>query len=92
VGNPRELSEAEVLDCYLNPTTEDREISRAAQALKEGRPEWWSAMARGVFGEKTAKGQALLMPQALAIQARRIGVRKDGKVWLSADGKFSITL
>jgi hypothetical protein len=92
VGHSRELSEAEIIACFLNPTKEDLEIARCAEAAKEVKPEWWAAMARDVFGEKTSKGQKLLMPQALAIQARVIGVRKDGRVWLSEDGKYYLTI
>jgi hypothetical protein len=82
----------EALDCLFNPTQEDREVTRAAEALKEVRPEWWAAMARAVFGAKTPKAQALIMPQACALQARVIGIRKFGQVWLTEDGQFVINL
>lgn len=88
VGNSREPAEADFVAWFLNPTKADQEVTRKAAKAKSERPEWWAAMARAVFGAKTAKAQALIMPQACALQARVIGVKKAGKTWLTVDGTF----
>jgi hypothetical protein len=88
----REPTEREALECFLAPTKADKQIARKAAQAKSERPEWWAAMARAVFGAKTPKAQALIMPQACALQARVIGIRKFGQVWLTEDGQFVINL
>jgi hypothetical protein len=90
MGDPKscEPSEADALACFLSPTKADQEVTRKAAQAKATRPEWWAAMVRAVFGAKTEKAQALIMPQACALQARTIGIKKDGKAWLTSDGSF----
>lgn len=90
LGTPQEPSEADAIACFFNPTKADQEVTRKAAQAKSDRPDWWAAMVRAIFGAKTPKAQALIMPQACALQARTIGVKKAGKTWLSEDGQFSL--
>lgn len=74
----------------LNPTDEDRRITRAAEKLKQEHPELWREIAREVFGLRTLPGAEALLPQAITLRVATHR-RRNGQAWcIDAEGRYLI--
>lgn len=74
-----------LLESFSRPDAFLRALIAKAARIKDRQPKEWGRIAAVVFGLSTKKGADLLMPHAVAVQARHLNIYVKGRYALNEE-------